>query len=121
MTRIVRKKSAVQKTLLEDVRNNITVLKDSSAKTRALGICDKAISICTKLSKIVVTEECGCLQKQGLAQEIENLHVLYKRRPCMQQATKDPIIFPETTRAIPSSKCKCTANPQRDMRRAKMS
>lgn len=102
MTGIVRKKSAVQKTLLEEVRNNITALKDSSAKTRALGICDTAISIYTKLSKIVVTEDWDCLQKQGLAQEIANLHV--QAQTLYATSNKRPHNFPRNHQGYPKLK-----------------
>ena len=67
-------KSDYTKGMLEEVKNIITSFKGSDAKTTALEICGKGISICTEMASIAPEGECEASKEQQLIEEIAKLH-----------------------------------------------
>ena len=67
-------KSDYTKGMLEEVKNIITSFKGSDAKTTALEICGKGISICTEMASIAPERECEASKEQQLIEEIAKLH-----------------------------------------------
>lgn len=84
-------KSDFQKDILAEMKNTISSLKDSDAKTTALGICNKAISICTKMAEIAPKGQCDSLQEQELVKEFEKvLEEAQTFNATAKQVTKTP-------------------------------
>lgn len=67
-------KSDFQKDMMVEIEKKINLLKDSDAKTIALGICKNVIAICTTMAEVAPKGECDSVQEEKLVQKIAKVY-----------------------------------------------